>query len=104
CRLRELAWPLSRLLSLAAMPPVGKRKVFKLKRLSAAVQVDKELLEKVAKQARLDTIVIVLPLAAVAHEAGHAKEGRMGTDGRLSLAQNSAQGRDMHFALVRQGQ
>jgi hypothetical protein len=86
------------------MAPVGKRKIFELKCLSAAIQVDKELLQQVAKETGLDAIVIVFALPAVAHQAGHPEQSQMVTDSGLGLAQDTAQGGHMHFPLVRQCQ
>src|SRR5262249_51715268 len=97
-------WPCGRVRVLAPMPPVGERKVLELKCLAAAVQVDKELFEKVAQKTGLDAIEIVLTLPAVAHQAGHAEKSEMGADGRLSLAEDAAQSGTVHPPLVRQCQ
>jgi hypothetical protein len=89
---------------LSPMSPIREREVFELKRLSAAIQVDKELLQKVAKQTGFNAIEIVLALAAVANQAGHAEKSQVVTDSWLSLIENAAQGGDVHFAFVRECQ
>jgi hypothetical protein len=70
----------------------------------AVPRIGKELLEELAYQPGLNAVIIVLAMASVTDEPGHAEKSQMMAHGRLRLFQHVAQRCNVEFFILGQGQ
>src|SRR5262249_59411578 len=67
------------------LPLVGEGKVLELQLALAVARVGEELLQQLTHEAGGQAVVVVLAVAAVAHQADHAHQRQVVADGGLRL-------------------